>query len=136
MVLPETRAEVALPLIIQNSVLGVLDVQSNRVNAFDDTDMLVLHALADHIAIAIENARLYGDLQKRADQLATIAGVSNAITSLLDLDELMEEVVPWVPYLWIRVITVIGPAVTGWDYDQFAGTTAFSKLAVDPALQR
>ena len=54
-----------------------------------------------------------------------------------DLDrKLMEEVVPWVPYLWIRVITVIGPAVTAWDYDQFAGTTAFSKLAVDPSLQR
>jgi peptide/nickel transport system substrate-binding protein len=49
--------------------------------------------------------------------------------------KLMEEVVPWVPYLWIRVVTTIGPAVTAWDYDQFAGTTAFSKLAVDPSLQ-
>ena len=54
-----------------------------------------------------------------------------------DLDrKLMEEVVPWVPYLWIRVVTVVGPAVTAWDYNQFAGTTAFSKLAVDPSLQR
>ncbi|MCU0486568.1 MAG: GAF domain-containing protein [Anaerolineales bacterium] len=91
--LPETRSEVALPMRIKDQVLGVLDVQSNQVNAFDETDMLVLRALADHIAIAIENARLYGDLQKRAEQLATIAGISNAITSLLDLDELMHEVV-------------------------------------------
>ena len=54
-----------------------------------------------------------------------------------ELDKkLMEEVVPWVPYLWIRVITTIGPAVTSWDYDQFAGTSAFSKLAVDPSLQQ
>ena len=53
-----------------------------------------------------------------------------------DLDRtLMEEVVPWVPYLWLNVITTIGPAVTNWDYDQFAGTTAFSKVAVDPSLQ-
>ena len=53
-----------------------------------------------------------------------------------DLDRtLMEEVVPWVPYLWLNVITTIGPAVTNWDFDQFAGTTAFSKVAVDPSLQ-
>jgi len=53
-----------------------------------------------------------------------------------DLDRtLMEEVVPWVPYLWLNVITTIGPAVTNWDYDQFAGVTAFSKVAVDPSLQ-
>lgn len=49
--------------------------------------------------------------------------------------KLMEEVVPWVPYLWPLVITTIGPAVTAWDFDQFAGTTAFSKVAVDPSQQ-
>jgi ABC-type transport system substrate-binding protein len=54
-----------------------------------------------------------------------------------DLDrKLMEEVVPWVPYLWVTVVTTVSPAVTGWDYDQFAGTTAFSKVNVDPALQQ
>jgi peptide/nickel transport system substrate-binding protein len=52
------------------------------------------------------------------------------------LDEkLMEDVVPWVPYLWPTIITTIGPAVTAWDFDQFAGTTAFSKVAVDPSKQ-
>jgi peptide/nickel transport system substrate-binding protein len=49
--------------------------------------------------------------------------------------KLMEEVVPWVPYLWPLVITTIGPAVTAWDFDQFAGTTAFSKVAVDTSAQ-
>ncbi|HSJ50071.1 MAG TPA: ABC transporter substrate-binding protein [Actinomycetota bacterium] len=49
--------------------------------------------------------------------------------------KLMEEVVPWVPYLWPNVITTIGPAVTVWEFDQFAGTTAFSKVAVDPSMQ-
>jgi peptide/nickel transport system substrate-binding protein len=52
------------------------------------------------------------------------------------LDErLMEDIVPWVPYLWPTVITTIGPAVTAWDFDQFAGTTAFSKVAVDTSAQ-
>ncbi|MGZ8565589.1 MAG: ABC transporter substrate-binding protein [Actinomycetota bacterium] len=49
--------------------------------------------------------------------------------------KLMEEIVPWVPYLWPLVITTIGPAVTAWDFDQFAGTTAFSKVAVDTSAQ-
>jgi peptide/nickel transport system substrate-binding protein len=49
--------------------------------------------------------------------------------------KLMEDVVPWVPYLWGTVLTTIGPAVTAWDFDQFAGTTAFSKVAVDTSAQ-
>ena len=53
-----------------------------------------------------------------------------------DLDKkLMEEFVPWIPYLWPNILTTIGPAVTSWEFDQFAGTTAFSKLAVDTSLQ-
>ena len=48
---------------------------------------------------------------------------------------LMEEFVPWIPYLWPNILTTVGPAVTSWEFDQFAGTTAFSKLAVDPSLQ-
>jgi peptide/nickel transport system substrate-binding protein len=48
---------------------------------------------------------------------------------------MMEEIVPWVPTLWTTLRTIIGPAVTNWEFDQFAGTVAFSKLAVDPALQ-
>ena len=52
------------------------------------------------------------------------------------LDEkLMEDVVPWVPYLWPEVLTTTGPAVTAWEFDQFAGTTAFSKVAVDESAQ-
>jgi peptide/nickel transport system substrate-binding protein len=53
-----------------------------------------------------------------------------------DLDrKLMEEIVPWIPYLWPNILTTVGPAVTSWEFDQFAGTTAFSKLAVDPSKQ-
>jgi peptide/nickel transport system substrate-binding protein len=71
-----------------------------------------------------------------ACKAAAIQDAAAGLACWDDLDRrLMEEVVPWVPYLWIRVTTTIGPAVTSWDYDQFAGTTAFSKLAVDPSLQ-
>ncbi len=92
-VLPETRSEVALPLRIEGRVLGVLDVQSDRPDAFDETDMLVLRALADQIAIAVEDARLYSDLRRRADQLSAVAEVSRAVGSILDLEALFQKVV-------------------------------------------
>ncbi|MEA3351442.1 MAG: histidine kinase N-terminal 7TM domain-containing protein, partial [Chloroflexota bacterium] len=57
--LPETRSEMALPLIIGGELLGAIDVQSKREAAFSDEDINVLQILADQIAIAIENARLF-----------------------------------------------------------------------------
>jgi len=92
-VLPETESEAALPLKIEGRVLGVLDVQSDQAERFDETDVLVLRALADQIAIAVEDARLYSNLRLRADQLSAVAEVSRVVASILDLDELLNEVV-------------------------------------------
>ena len=61
--LPETRSEMALPLQIGGRVIGALDVQSNQTNAFTSEDIRVLAILADQVAIAIENARLFSEAQ-------------------------------------------------------------------------
>lgn len=92
-VLPETRSEVAIPLKFKDRVLGVLDVQSDLLNAFQEIDMLVLRSLADHIATAVENARLYSEVRNKVEQLYSIKEVSNAIASILDEDALLSEVV-------------------------------------------
>ena len=91
--LSDTRAEAAIPLIIEEHVLGVLDVQSIRRDAFHENDLLVLHALADAIALAVEGARLYTDLRHQAHQISTVFEVTHALTSILDLDGLLAEVV-------------------------------------------
>jgi len=57
--LPSTHSEMALPLIIGKDVIGVLDVQSEEKNAFSNEDVEVLSILANQVAVAIENARLY-----------------------------------------------------------------------------
>ncbi|HNT76806.1 MAG TPA: response regulator [Anaerolineae bacterium] len=57
--LPLTQAELALPLCLGQEILGALDIQSDAQNAFDAEDVTVLQTLADQIAIAIRNARLY-----------------------------------------------------------------------------
>jgi GAF domain-containing protein len=59
--LPETRSEIALPLRVAGRVIGSLDVQSTELNAFSEEDANVLATLADQVAIAIENARLFGE---------------------------------------------------------------------------
>ena len=57
--LPDTRSEIAVALKLEDEVLGVLDVQSDRRNAFGPEDEFILVALADAVALAIANARLY-----------------------------------------------------------------------------
>ena len=59
--LPETRSEIALPLRVAGRTIGALDVQSREINAFSQTDINVLLTLADQVAIAIENSRLFSD---------------------------------------------------------------------------
>ena len=65
--LPETRSEVALPLQTQQRVIGVLDVQSRREDAFGEEDVLVLQTLADQIALVISNVQLVQEVEERLE---------------------------------------------------------------------
>jgi GAF domain-containing protein/HAMP domain-containing protein len=62
--LPETRSEMALPLLTGRRVIGALDVQSTQPHAFTPEDISILTTLADQIAIAIENARLFSETRQ------------------------------------------------------------------------
>jgi signal transduction histidine kinase len=89
----ETRSELAVPLKTKSGIIGVLDVQSDQVNAFDETDLGVVQSLANLAAIAIEEARLFGAEQRRAEQFRVISEVGARITSILTVDELLAEIV-------------------------------------------
>ena len=89
--LPETRSEVVIPLKLEGNVLGILDVQSDRLNAFHPNDVSLLQALADNIARAVESSRLYTDLRRRADQLTLVAEVSKTVNSTLDLPRMLQD---------------------------------------------
>jgi GAF domain-containing protein/uncharacterized membrane protein YqjE len=73
--LPLTRSEVALPLLIRNKIVGVLDIQSDRPHAFSTDDIDVLQTLSDQIAIAIENARLLDETQAAIMQLEALTSL-------------------------------------------------------------
>jgi CheY-like chemotaxis protein/signal transduction histidine kinase/DNA-binding LacI/PurR family transcriptional regulator len=68
--LPETRSEVALPLIARGQVIGAMTVQSRQASAFTQEDVDTIQTMADQLANAIENARLFEQTQLRAAELA------------------------------------------------------------------
>ncbi|MGD8457536.1 MAG: GAF domain-containing protein [Anaerolineales bacterium] len=72
--MPNTRSELALPLIVRGNVIGVLDVQSNQANAFRREDLEVLQVLADQIALAIDNTQLLQTSQRTLIELEHIYG--------------------------------------------------------------
>jgi GAF domain-containing protein len=65
--LPDTRSEMALPLRARGEIIGALDVQSKEPQAFSDEDVTVLQALADQVAMAISNARLFQQAQESVE---------------------------------------------------------------------
>ena len=67
--LPETRSEMTLPLRVRGEVIGALDVQSTDEAAFTDEDVAVLQTMADQLANAIENARLFAEIEQTAERL-------------------------------------------------------------------
>jgi GAF domain-containing protein/CheY-like chemotaxis protein len=91
--LPDTRSEIALPLIVKGRVVGALDVQSNHPNAFSDEDVQALSTLAAQISIAIDNARLYEDAQNRANELGFLFDVTTAATAADSLDSVLQSIV-------------------------------------------
>jgi PAS domain S-box-containing protein len=70
--LPETHSEMAVPLRVRDELIGALDVQSVQVNAFTGEDAQVLQSLADQIALAIDNARLFQETQQRVAELQAV----------------------------------------------------------------
>ncbi|HLB01211.1 MAG TPA: ATP-binding protein [Bacteroidota bacterium] len=60
----DTKSEIALPISIDGRVIGVLNVEDTKLNAFDETDALVLSTLSDQLGIAIKNARLYEEVRQ------------------------------------------------------------------------
>lgn len=89
----ETGSELVLPIKAQGSVAGVLDIQSKRLNAFDDTDLIVLQSLADQVGVAMQNAHLFTAERRRSEQLDAINEAGRRITSILDVDKLLSQTV-------------------------------------------
>jgi sigma-B regulation protein RsbU (phosphoserine phosphatase) len=83
------RSELAVPLMLQNRCVGVLDIQSRHPDYFTPDQQNILTLLASRLAIAVENARLFQKVRTQAETLLLLNEVSRETSSILDVEELL-----------------------------------------------
>lgn len=88
--LPDTRAEVAVPIVVGDRVLGVLDVQHNLVNGLQQDDTELIQSVANQVAIALQNIRAYEQVRQQAERGELINVISQRIQSATDVDNALQ----------------------------------------------
>jgi GAF domain-containing protein len=91
--LPDTISEVAIPMVVGDRLIGVLDVQADRLNAFTEADVDIQLTLSSQIAVAVQNILQFQNSQKIANDLSVVAQVGIATATITDINELLQEVV-------------------------------------------
>lgn len=86
------RTELAVPMIARRRLVGVIDVQSTRPNAYSDQDRALLRLIAARVAVAIDNARLYRRVESQNRAWKALTSISQEFSSILDLDELLSKI--------------------------------------------
>src|SRR5581483_7707955 len=87
-----TRSEVAIPLMVRDEVVGVLDCQSEQIDFFDSDTIDLLTLFSTQASMALQNAHLYSLEQHRAAQLEAINAIAKQTTAVLDLKDLLAKV--------------------------------------------
>lgn len=119
--IPGTQSEIAIPLIVNNEMLGVLDVQSPKVGAFGATEQMVLEALAAEVASAIYKAQQLAREQEQAWLTTAQLQVVEAIGRHDDRDEMLEAVARLAPIL--AGVELCGFFVWDEDGERYLGIT-------------
>ncbi len=90
--IPEVRSELAVPLIIKNRVIGVIDIESLQPDHFTEEHKQLLTLIASRVAVGIENARLYTRTTRQARTLLLLNEIARELTSILNLDQLLKRI--------------------------------------------
>ena len=90
--LDAVRAELAVPMLVRGKLVGVIDLQSTRANAFSEQDKALLALIASRVGTAIDNARLYRRVQGQNRTLRVLAHLSQEFSSILEIDELLTKI--------------------------------------------
>jgi len=91
--LPDTHSELAVPLISRGQVLGVLDIQSAAIGYFDEDMLGVMMLLANQIATALSNARLYETASRVSRHEQALGTIERQIQNAVDIDDLLQTAV-------------------------------------------
>jgi putative methionine-R-sulfoxide reductase with GAF domain len=88
--LPETKSEAAVPIAIQDEVLGVIDVQQNTVNGLSQADADLIASIASQVAVALQNARLFTQAQRDAERKARLDAMGQEIQGAKSVEEALK----------------------------------------------
>lgn len=88
--LPETAAEIAVPILLGHELKGILDVQHNVVNGLTESDRILLESITNQVAVALENARLYADAQERGQREALVNAIGQKIQRAGSVDAVLQ----------------------------------------------
>ena len=89
---PNVRSELAVPLIVKNKIIGVIDIESPQADHFTEEHQRLLMLIASRMAIGIENARLYTRTTRQARTLVLLNEIARELTSILNVDELLKRI--------------------------------------------
>ncbi|MGF1503822.1 MAG: PAS domain S-box protein [Anaerolineae bacterium] len=87
--LPETRSEVAIPIVTGSRLLGVLDVQEDYPGAFDENEIRILQIVANQVSVALSNATLFAQTESALQQTESLYSGTNAITQASSEDDIL-----------------------------------------------
>src|SRR6516162_1049133 len=86
------RTELAVPMTARGKLVGVIDLQSTRVDAYTEYDRALMRLIAARVSIAIDNARLYRRVDRQNRTLKILANISREFSSILDLSDLLSKI--------------------------------------------
>ena len=89
---PEVRSELAVPLILKNRLIGVINIESVQLNYFTEEHKRLLTLIGSRMAVGIENARLHTRTTRQARTLLLLNEIARELTSILHVDELLKHI--------------------------------------------
>lgn len=110
----QTSSWLSVPIVQGDDVLGIINVQSYHPFAFDEEDQRFLMTVASQAATALANARLFAERERRLSEVSVMRDISSAITSTLDLNDMLERLVAELG----RVIDVSTSLIVLYDKDE------------------
>ena len=90
--IPNVRSELAIPLVVKNRVIGVIDLEAREPGYFTEEHRRLLTLIASRMAVGIENAQLYTRTTRQARTLLLLNEISRELTSILNVDELLKRI--------------------------------------------
>ena len=84
---PDSRSELCIPILVSGKVVGVINVESERISAYGEADVRILNGLAGEMGTALEKLRLYEKTEQQLDHLSALRNIDQSILTSQDLNE-------------------------------------------------